>query len=240
MEISTINNLIMDPPSAEEMTGLKRPEEILVQDITIPTKTATVEIHSDQGKQRSDLATSLGDVISDVATVSSLSSKIDIQTKAMDKMQLQISDIKAGKTTQEQAQPDIAKNITEYNVRAEKINIEIKANSGTENESHTFFDGRFGSIPLDIEGLEQTVSVKKEELSTNKKVTTEQVEAFKYQALKILETEIVKSNESSPFKEINFGVESANFSSSKITNIIGSIVSSQANALPPHAQKFLE
>ncbi len=234
VENSNINNLNNNDLSNVKKAGV-------TQGINgLENKVNAIGISDIASTKRSDLATNIGGLMNNIATTTSISANTDIQMETMDKMQSLVSNIQTGTLTQEQAQPDVAKNIIEFNEKAEKINIEIKGNDDIENKSHTFFDGMFGSIPLDLEGLEQAVVSKKEELVISKKVTNEQTELFKQQAQKVIETEVVKAEEASPFKEINFGKESADFSANNITNIVGSIVSSQANAIPPHAQKLLE
>ena len=234
VENSSINSL-----NNNDLGGIKKSE--VVQNVSgLNNKVNAVDISDNDTEKRSDLAISIGGFMNNMASTSSISSDTNLQIKAMDKMQQLVSDVRSGDQTQEQAQPNIAKSITEFNAKAEKINIEIKANDDIESDSHTFFDGRFGSIPLNLDGLEQAVVSKKDELVANKKSIDAQTVTFKQQAQKVIETEIVKAEESSPFKEINFGKESANFNATRVTNVLGSIVSSQANAIPPHAQKLLE
>ena len=234
VENSSINSL-----NNSDLGGIKKSE--VVQNVSgLNNKVNAVGISDNGTEKRSDLANSIGGFMNNMASTSSISADTNIQIKTMDKMQQLVSDVRSGDQTQEQAQPNIANSITEFNAKAEKINIKIKANDDIKSDSHTYFDGRFGSIPLNLDGLEEAVVTKKDELVTNKKSIDAQTVAFKQQAQKVIETEVVKAEEASPFKEINFGKESANFNATRVTNVLGSIVSSQANAIPPHAQKLLE
>ena len=78
--------------------------------------------------------------------------------------------------------------------------------------------------------LKSATSEKSIELKDTLKNINNSHDISKQKVQAIISKEIQKTEDSSPFKAIDFGKESSDFSGSTISAMIGSVASSQANA----------
>jgi flagellin len=108
-----------------------------------------------------------------------------------------------------------------------------------KGDSTTYFDGMSGAIPIGIDMLNNETSVRKSELKSTLEKVAELNSTFENKAKHIISNEITKTQEVSPFKSIDFGKESVDFTGANISTIVGSIASSQANAMQAQSIKLL-
>ena len=96
-----------------------------------------------------------------------------------------------------------------------------------------------GAKPLNPAEIIDAVSKQMEIVKNEEKYFTDNVEKVVQKSIETINIEIDKSNKEAPFKNIDFGKNTANFTSANINNVVGSVVSSQANAIPANSPKLL-
>ncbi len=238
MELNVINNSTLNNVQHNDVSHLQKTDvaskisELNKDSITISTNTNDIP-------KRSDIANSVSGYINEIAGAQSVSSMITTQIQSIDNIQNKINTISSGTSTQEKVQPDVAQFISKYNSTSGTINEKISTLSDLNGDSTTYFDGEAGATPLNIDMLNNTMATKRSELSTTLGKVQEVNDSFKALAQNVISKEVEKVQNESPFKEINFGKESADFNSTNMTNLVGSIASSQANASQMHGIRLL-
>ena len=202
-----------------------------INSLNSKSQSSAIEIGTNPlANSRTDLSNSISKQIDQLSTLATLGSQITNQIHTLDKIQNNVSELSNGSKNELSLQPEIAKTISNYNITNEHINNKIKQSNIIDNVSHSYFDGKAGSIPLNLANLESIISNNKSELTTTLDQISQLNNSFKQNVDKLIQAETVKSQEQSPFKSINFGKESSDFTSTKINNLAGSIASSQSNA----------
>ncbi len=189
--------------------------------------------------KRSDFASSVGKYINDISISTSVTSILKSQLQAISNIQDKISNVTSGVSTQESIQPEVAQFISKFNSSTGTVNEKMDRLEDLDGDSTTYFDGSAGAIPLDVDMLNNSMATKRSELSSTLDKVQEVNEHFKQLAQGVISDEVQKTQQASPFKEINFGKESADFTSANMTNIVGSVASSQANALQAQTIRLL-
>ncbi|MCK5110250.1 MAG: hypothetical protein KAQ94_01930 [Arcobacteraceae bacterium] len=189
--------------------------------------------------KRSDVASNVGKYINNISTTSSVTSMLKSQVQAISNIQDKMSNVTSGVSTQESIQPEVAQFISKFNSSAGTINEKMDRLEDLDGDSTTYFDGSAGAIPLNIDMLNNSMATKRSELSSTLNKVQEVNEHFKQLAQSVISDEVQKTHQESPFKEINFGKESADFTAANMTNIVGSVASSQANALQAQSIRLL-
>ena len=229
----TVNSLINAGVSSTQGTNFT--EEVA----ELNTPAMQVAVDAVDVVKRSDLTGSVGKFVNNISATSSITSMLQNQVKSIDNIQDKISNITNDTAAKDSIQPDVAQFISKFNSSTGTVNEMIDRLSDLEGNSTTYFDGSAGAIPLDIDMLSNSMATKRSELSSTLDKVQEVNEMFKELAQNVISTEVQKTQEASPFKEINFGKESADFTTSNISNIAGSVASSQANAMQVQSIKLL-
>lgn len=238
MDIQHINSLTVSGINKNELSSMNKLD--VAQKINeLSGDTANISLNNTPTSNRSSIASDISGYLNDMANVESISTTINQQLHTIDKIQYKVSSLSSGTVTQEQIQPDIAKLITSYNKTNESLNIKLQKLEDLNGDSHTYFDGAAGAIPLDIDMLNNTMSDKRVELKNSLEKVEDLQLVSKQQAQKVITQEVVKTQEQSPFEQIDFGKESADFNTGNMSNIVGSVVSAQANAVQSHNMRLL-
>ncbi len=200
----------------------------------------TVEVDfNDKNNIRSELANNVSKYINTISTASSVTSILKNQIQVMDDIGDKISTPINRISSQDDLQTDVAHLISKFNNSTGIVNEKIDKLSDLEGDSTTYFDGTAGAIPLNVDMLTNSMATKRDELLGTLNKVQEVNAVFKAMARDTINSEIQKSQDTSPFKEINFGKESANFNSTNMSNLVGSVASSQANAIPSQNIRLL-
>ncbi len=227
MELPQINNSVtsnINLNNANNVQQTNRVEEVS------ETTSSSVEVSSNTVDEN-NFVSNVNKAINNISITSSIASMIQNQVKVIDTIQDKISTVTDGTSTKDNIQPNIAQLISKFNSSAGTVNDKISTLDDLNGDSTTYFDGSAGAVPLNIDMLNNTTATKRSELSSTLNKVQEINESFKEMAQSIISSEIKNTQEASPFKEINFGKESADFSSTNMSNIVGSVASSQANAM---------
>jgi hypothetical protein len=204
------------------------------------TSSSAVNISVDENgiTQRSTLSNEIGTYLNHLSNIGAVSTAFNQQLDIIDNIQNKVVQLSNG-SSQESIQPTVAQLISNYNVSVKSIIEKIAKLEDLKGDSTTYFDGQAGAIPLDIEILNNEISNKKVEINSTLEQVSQLDNIFKKEAKNLIVTEVNKTREVSPFKDINFGKESADFNSNSLGAIVGSVASSQANAMQSQNIKLL-
>lgn len=128
---------------------------------------------------------------------------------------------------------EVNKIFESYNNNGKVIysNLNELVDDQNSEKSYSYFDGVLGSKPMSFEKINEA-STKQRELVANLNNTLEQnLQKEVEYSKKLISQQQEQTLNSSPFKEIDFGKESANFSSNNIHNISSSLVSVQSSTV---------
>lgn len=134
--------------------------------------------------------------------------------------------------------PSVEELMSKYNYLSSSINKNF-AKYQEETDSHNYFDGILGAKPLSPEEIIKAVEQQIEIVEKERKFFEDVIQKETQKGLEVINVEIDKSNKEAPFKNIDFGKNTADFTSANINNVVGSVVSSQANAIPANSPKLL-
>ena len=126
----------------------------------------------------------------------------------------------------------------EYNYLSSDINKNFEKYQ-EETSSQNYFDGMLGAKPLNPQEIIAAVKEQQQVVREEKKFFSNEIEKIEKKAKEVINSEIEKSKQEAPFKNIDFGKNTANFTSANINTIVGSVVYSQANATPANSPKLL-
>ncbi len=239
MEINDyINNPMLgtDVSTLSSSINIKALEKV---DITKDSSNSfSVEVNATD--RRSDLSLSLRNIMEDISnsqiSLQNLSEQSTILSDIKNTISIGISS--DSQISLDEVQPSVEELMSKYNSLSSDINKNFQKYQD-ETESHNYFDGMLGAKPLNPAEIIDAVDKQIEIVKSEKKFFNEDVEKTTDKALEVINIEIDKSNKEAPFKSIDFGRNTANFTSANINNVVGSVVSSQANAVPGHSPKLL-
>jgi flagellin-like hook-associated protein FlgL len=192
------------------------------------------------GIRRSDLSISLKSMMDTISDSQISIRNLEEQSNILTRLRV-TSTASLNSDTQtslEILQPSVEQLLEKYNYLSENINKNFEKYQ-EETNSHNYFDGMLGAKPLNPAEIIDAVEKQAEIVRAEKKFFGDNVEKVADKALEVINIEIDKSNKEAPFKNIDFGKNTANFTSANINNVVGSVVSSQANAIPANSPKLL-
>ena len=187
-------------------------------------------------ERRSDLSLSLRNMMEDISVSQVALQSLNEQSTILSNIQEMVSG--DNQSLLEEIQPSVEELLSKYNSLSTDINKNFEKYQ-EETDSRNYFDGMIGSKPLNPAEIIKAVEQQQEVVKAEKKFFGDNVEKVADKALEVINIEIDKSNKEAPFKNIDFGKNTADFTSANINNVVGSVVSSQANAIPANSPKLL-
>jgi len=187
-------------------------------------------------ERRSDLSLSLRNMMEDISVSQVALQSLNEQSTILSNIQEMVSG--DNQSLLEEIQPSVEELLSKYNYLSTDINKNFEKYQ-EETNSRNYFDGMLGSKPLNPAEIIKAVEQQQEVVKAEKKFFGDNVEKVADKALEVINIEIDKSNKEAPFKNIDFGKNTADFTSANINNVVGSVVSSQANAIPANSPKLL-
>ena len=239
MDIQSVNNSTINSFQNAELSSVAKLN--VTQDIEEINKNA-IDIsiqNTPNTNQSSDLANNVGVQIKNISNIASVTASINSQMQTIDTIQSKVQTISSGTSTQMQVQPQVATLISNYNTGNTTVNEKIAKMEDLNGDSHAYFDGQAGAIPLNIDMLDNATATRRSQLAATLEQVNELNESYKQQAQKVITEEVIKVQEQTPLKAINFGKESSDFTASNVNNLSGSVVSSQSNASQMQTIKLL-
>ena len=107
-----------------------------------------------------------------------------------------------------------------------------------ETKSRTYFDGILGSKPLTTQEIQQAIQRTKEMFRVEEKKLDDSLTQIKDQSLQYIQEQKDSLQKESTIS-VDFGKESSDFNSTNITNISGSIASSQTGFIHHQAVRLI-
>lgn len=187
-------------------------------------------------ERRSDLSLSLRNMMEDISVSQVALQSLNEQSTILSNIQEMV--LGDNQSLLEEIQPSVEELLSKYNSLSTDINKNFEKYQ-EETNSRNYFDGMLGSKPLNPAEIIKAVEQQQEVVKAEKKFFGDNVEKVADKALEVINIEIDKSNKEAPFKNIDFGKNTADFTSANINNVVGSVVSSQANAIPANSPKLL-
>ena len=187
-------------------------------------------------ERRSDLSLSLRNMMEDISVSQVALQSLNEQSTILSNIQEMVSG--DNQSLLEEIQPSVEELLSKYNYLSTDINKNFEKYQ-EETNSRNYFDGMLGSKPLNPAEIIKAVEQQHEVVKAEKKFFGDNVEKVADKALEVISIEIDKSNKEAPFKNIDFGKNTADFTSANINNVVGSVVTSQANAIPANSPKLL-
>ncbi len=191
-------------------------------------------------ERRSDLSLSLKSMMDNISSNQISLRNLDLQSNILTTLkEAAVSTVTLeNPTSLEDLQPSVEELLSKYNYLSSDINKNFQKYQ-EDTQSRNYFDGMLGAKPLNPAEIIKAVDKQIEIVKTEKEFFSDNFEKTANKALEVINVEIDKSNKEAPFKNIDFGKNIANFTSANINNVLGSVVSSQANAIPANSPKLL-
>ena len=191
-------------------------------------------------ERRSDLSLSLKSMMENISSNQISLRNLDLQSNILTTLkEAAVSTVTLeNPTSLEDLQPSVEELLSKYNYLSSDINKNFQKYQ-EDTQSRNYFDGMLGAKPLNPAEIIKAVDKQIEIVKTEKEFFSDNFEKTANKALEVINVEIDKSNKEAPFKNIDFGKNIANFTSANINNVLGSVVSSQANAIPANSPKLL-
>ena len=194
-----------------------------------------IQIDTDSQSAFSDKLTS---TINRVSDLQNMQSNINNQINIVNEINLSIQN--SSSTEQlDTVQPTIKSLMDNFNSNSNQIDFNQLVLDQDSLDSTAFFDGILGSKPLSPSDIMEATQNKMMLLDSMKTTTNTSFDEAINEVKSTIVQEKQTSQENSPFKEINFGKESADFTSNNVNNTVGSIATSQANPSTSHTIRLL-
>ena len=236
MEINNINSLNNVSNLNDNNSLNKLSNDLIVSNSD--EQNNSYSINQDITPKRSNLSMVLNQFIPLITQNQTDLSNLNKQNNILDSMSNVVNNIE-GKSTNSKINHE--SHIKELAQNYNKVEAQIKLvnDLNEEGDSHSYFDGAFGSSPLNVNDMLNQVNQKQEITKNRIEIINNNIDEIKSNVNNQIENEVTKTNQSMPFKNIDFGKHTSDFSSANINNIIGSVVLSQANAIPSNSPRLL-
>lgn len=232
------NNVISDSVSTlSSSINLQALQDVSKEQLS--SNSFSLEI--DNITKRSNFSNTLQDTFAQLIQNQNLTKQINQQQNILDSIQnvttqLQMSEnFEAAQTT---LQPQIQSSIEKYNSISANLQKDFEKYQ-QNTQSRNYFDGILGAKPLSPADILKAVEDQQRLLDSMQQNNTQATEQVVTRAKETIGEEVSKAVANAPFKQIDFGKNMTDFSSKTINNVVGSVVSAQANAIPAHSPKLL-
>ncbi len=187
---------------------------------------------------QSKFSNKLTNTIDRVSSLQNLQSTVNTQINVVNEIN---SNIQSATSIEllDKVQPTVKNLMDNFNSNMEGLDLNQILFDHESVDSHTYFDGTLGSKPLSpskiMEATENSMRLLeslKSNLDTSHDVMVNEIKNNISQEREV-------SQQSSPFKDVNFGKESSDFTSSSINNTVGSIATIQTNPSTSHTIRLL-
>jgi Tfp pilus assembly protein PilN len=238
MELHNINSPVLNSLNDNNSTNLQKLRTIKEVD-TLSTNAVNISVNGNSIDRRSNISSDINAYLINLSKTNTIQSSLINQVETIDRIQEKVTQLSQSTVSQEEVQPNIAQYISQFNSSVTSINEQMSKLEDLKGDSTTYFDGTAGAIPIGINLISNEVSNKNSELKTTLEKVSELNGMYQKEAQGIISKEIQEHEKSSPFKQTDFKKESVDFSSKNMSNVLGSVVSSQANAVQAQSIKLL-
>jgi len=237
MEVNNnINNLVNDLAIQNDVSKSSNNNisTNAVQEIS-DTLSNSYSINSNISPKRSELSNNLSPLISDISNQQIELSKLNNQNNILNDIVKTSTQVVENPET---LTPEVEESLNELMAKYESSKSSSIQSENENTNSTAYFDGMAGAKPLKLQDMinkaqELQVSNKEET-----KVITENINNIKKEAIDTIKNES-STTTNKVTQNIDFGQNTSDFSASNINSIMGSVVQTQANAIPAQSQRLL-
>ncbi|HIP11247.1 MAG TPA: hypothetical protein EYG97_04665 [Arcobacter sp.] len=239
MELNNINNV--SPNDVSTLSSAVNVNTLNATQKIDENRTKSFDVDANLNISRSDLSNSLKEFTQLISNAQSNQNVLETQVSTLNdirELTNQLINSQSPQETESIVQPSIQQFIDKYNATA----VNIQENMETfqkETDSSTYFDGKLGATPLSISEILASVEKQMSMVNQQKEFTSNEIARAKERALETIGKEVEQSAANAPFEPVDFGKDIGNFSSANINTVVGSVATSQANAIPAHSPKLL-
>ena len=239
MEINNVsnNNLVNDLSLQTNLNTSSNNIQANSVEKTATSLSNSYLVNSDITPKRSELSNNLTPLISSMASEQSKLSNLNNQNNILDNIISTSNDV----VKDPQAlTPEVEQSLNELMAKYQNITtVHDITNENMNTDSTAYFDGMIGAKPLKLQDMIDTSTQLKESTNNEIKVVEQKIDTIKTQVFDNIENEKVNNANLKPNKNIDFGKSTSDFSASNINNLMGSVIQTQANAIPAQSQKLL-
>ena len=237
MEVNNnINNLVNDLAIQNDVSKSSNNNisTNAVQEIS-DTLSNSYSINSNISPKRSELSNNLSPLISDISNQQIELSKLNNQNNILNDIVKTSTQVVENPET---LTPEVEESLNELMAKYESSKSSSIQSENENTNSTAYFDGMAGAKPLKLQDMinkaqELQVSNKEET-----KVITDNINNIKKEAIDTIKNES-STTTNKVTQNIDFGQNTSDFSASNINSIMGSVVQTQANAIPAQSQRLL-
>jgi len=237
MEINNItNNLIGDLSLQNNFT---KPEST-INTHTINKDSSNLSnsylVNADITAKRSELSNNLSPLIQSVATNQIELSKLGTQDNILSNIIKTSTEVRENPET---LTPQVEHSLNELMAKYKNTVTNDTVAQNENSNSTAYFDGLAGAKPLKIQDMIETAQKIQVSVKEDIKIVETNIDTIKTDALNSIQNEISNNATLKPNKQIDFGKHTSDFSATNINSLIGSVIQTQANAIPAQSQRLL-
>ena len=193
-------------------------------------------INTDITAKRSELSNNLSPLISEIATNQIELSKLSTQDNILNNIITTSAEVRENPET---LIPQVEQSLNELMSKYKNTISNDIASENENSKSTAYFDGLAGATPLKIQDIIDTAQKIQTTVKEDIKIIENNIDTIKTDALNNIQNEISNNTNLKPNKQIDFGKHTSDFSASNINSLLGSVIQTQANAIPIQSQRLL-
>jgi pterin-4a-carbinolamine dehydratase len=196
----------------------------------LTTKTITVDqnINFSSKDNISAMASDLKPSMDRISSLQTIDQSLTTQQVSLDSIAQAIEDFQNNQISSTQAQDIIKSSIQQYNLNNESVEVNTQKLQHRPDISTTYFDGKIGAVPKDIDILSNEMQQKSATVTKNRQKVDGAIKEASKEAYDMIQSEHIK-NKNYMQNNINFANESKNFTQENIKSSNSSFSYTQTN-----------
>ena len=239
MELNNINNASLNDVST--LTNTMNLNSLNSTQKVDGNITNSFAVDSQLNLNKSDLSNSLKDFTKQISKSQIDLQAVNEQSNILNNIQELTNKLVSSNNvaqTEIEVQPAIETLMAKYNTSSTNTVATLQEFQAA-TDSSAYFDGKLGARPLSTSEILDAVDKQMSLVNQQKEFTSNEIQKAEKRALNTIGKEIELASAKAPFEPIDFGKDIGNFSSANINNVLGSVATSQANAIPSNSPKLL-
>ena len=237
MEINNITNNLIGDLSLQNSFS-KPDNSINTNNINLDSSNLSNSylVNTDITAKRSELSNNLSPLIQSVATNQIELSKLSTQDNILSNIIKTSTEVRENPET---LTPQVEHSLNELMAKYKNTVTNDTVAENENSNSTAYFDGLAGAKPLKIQDMIETAQKIQVSVKEDIKIVETNIDTIKTDALNSIQNEISNNATLKPNKQIDFGKHTSDFSATNINSLIGSVIQTQANAIPAQSQRLL-
>ena len=237
MEINNITNNLIGDLSLQNSFS-KPDNSINTNNINLDSSNLSNSylVNTDITAKRSELSNNLSPLIQSVATNQIELSKLSTQDNILSNIIKTSTEVRENPET---LTPQVEHSLNELMAKYKNTVTNDTVAQNENSNSTAYFDGLAGAKPLKIQDMIETAQKIQVSVKEDIKIVETNIDTIKTDALNSIQNEISNNATLKPNKQIDFGKHTSDFSATNINSLVGSVIQTQANAIPAQSQRLL-